>query len=606
MRVRTTLALVGALLLQAVSAWAADAPLALEDARRLSLEDPRAYIEQSPRWLEDPYAQAHPEWTREILLRRGRAAWMLSDRAVARSAMEALDTLARTARMPIAEAYAHLLRADENADLGQYESAIAEANAAAAILRATKEPFFKALAQLELCDAYWSTEQGEKALPNCRRAEKYFRAQGDDWHLARTENIIAMLLEDAGQPQQSLALAESARARFVKLGLPSMVAMIDDNMSSLALNAGDPERALALSQRSLALELASGKLNHAVSSYVNIALAQSALGRHQQALANVDHAIKTAAQIDLLSRNDVLYLAQWQIAEAAGKLPLALQAARHALEATKALSTEQRERAIAEMDARFAASEQRREIERLAQDQRIRELELARSQEVNARQSAQLARQRLWLWLVTGSVAALLLMTGLLFALWRASRRNALRMRVLAETDALTQVYNRRAFLARLEAEHARVRASGGRSCIAVIDADHFKSINDLRGHQVGDRALQRLAAALRAGLGPADAVGRMGGEEFALLWSDCDLACAQTRAEALRARVADDHLGPEGLGFPMSISVGVAELDPAQMGTVEDWLVAGDRALYRAKDGGRNRIVVHAAGAALADVASE
>lgn len=581
-------------LLLAAGAAVADVPISIDDARRLSLEDPRAFIDRSQQWLATSDAREQAEWMREILLRRGRAAWMLSDRSVARSAREALGALARSAAMPVAEAYEKLLHADEYADLGQYESAIEQVNAAAEILRATKDPFFKALAQLELCDSYWGTEQSEKAMPNCRKAEKYFAARNDDWHLARTENIMAMLLEDAGQPREALALAESARARFERLKLPSMVAMIDDNMSSLALSSGQPERALALSQRSLAVELAAGKLNHAVSSYVNIALAQSALGRHREALENVGNAIQTAEQIDLVSRNDALYLAQWQVAEAAGKLPLALDAARHALEASKTLSTEQRERAIAEMDARFTASEQRREIERLAQDQRIRELELARSQEENARQSAQLARQRLWLWLVTGSVAALTLMTTLLFALWRASRRHAQRMRVLAETDALTQVYNRRAFLARLQAEHARICAAGGHSCIAVIDADHFKSINDLRGHQTGDRALQRLAAALKSELRAQDAVGRMGGEEFAVLWSDCGLESARFRAERIRVRVADDHQLPDALGFPMSISVGVAELDPARMPSVEDWLVAGDRALYRAKDGGRNQVVVH------------
>jgi diguanylate cyclase (GGDEF)-like protein len=497
-----------------------------------------------------------------------------------------------------ASAYALFLEGDELADFGQYESAIAAVTRAAELLRATKDPYWRAVADAELCDVYWGTEQSASAMPYCRRAEKYFRSVSDDWFLARLENVIAMLLaEQDEQDPLAVELATSARARFQKLEMTSMMAMMDDNLSSLYLARGDAKHALELSQGALTIELAAGKINHAVSSYVNVALAQSALGLHTQALNSVDQALRAASDVGLESRKDAIYRAQMEIAEAAGNWPLAIEAARKAMEAAGALQSEQQKRAIAEMQARYTAVEQKREIERLDHDQRVRELELARSQEVNARQAEQLARQNLWLWLVTVAIAGLALITLLLFALWRASRRHAQRMRVLADTDALTQVLNRRAFLARLQIAYQRCAQSGEGGSVALVDADYFKQINDTRGHQIGDLALQRIVAALAAALRPTDCVGRLGGEEFAMLLVGADVDQARRQSEMARGRVAHDHEQMGGLGFPMTVSIGVASLDLATMATADDWLQAADRALYRAKAGGRNRVVVATAG---------
>lgn len=572
---------------------AVEAPVSFEAARRLSLEDPKSFLERSPEWLRSPYSAHDPDWRRELLLRRGRAAWMLSDRGAAQEAVQSLEELSHNAKMPQAAAYALLLRADESADFGQYETAIAQVNQAAEILRALKDPYWRALANEELCDVYWGTEQADAALPYCKRAEKYFRGASDEWHLARVENIVAMLQEASDTPDAAIATALSARQRFERLQMPSMVAMIDDNLSSLYLGRGDLAQALAVSERALKVELAAGKLNHAVSSYVNIARARSKLGQHAQALASIESALKTAESIQLRALNDTIYMAQMDVAEAAADFPLALRAARAAIDAGAELNTEQQQRAIADMEARYTAAEQKREIERLDQQQRIRELELARTQQENARQAEQLGRQRLWLWLVNVGIAALALISALLFALWRSSKKHARHMRMLAETDVLTQVYNRRAFLERLQAEFARAGASGNSSCVAIIDADHFKRINDTRGHQMGDRALKRIAAALGAQLRVGDVIGRIGGEEFALLLVGIDVAEGRRVAEQARTRVLHDHETPGGLDFAMTVSVGLAALDTAQMPQAEDWLVVADRALYQAKREGRNRVVV-------------
>lgn len=572
------------------TAQAAEMPITVDVARRLSVEYPRLYIESSPHWLASQYSATHPEWRRELLLRRGRAAWVVSDRDAAREAVASLDEMARSAEMPVATAYALFLQADELADFGQYETAITQVSKAATILRATRDPYWRAVANAELCDAYWGTEQTAAAMPYCRKAEKYFRSVGDDWFLARLENIIAMLLETEEEAAEAIATAQSARSRFERLQMPSMMAMIDDNLSSLYLDQGDAERALEVSQRALAIEQAAGKLQYTVSSRMNIASALSALGRHREAQANVDAAIAVAGQLDLRSLDGAIQTVQMDIAEAAGDFPRALAAARSAIEASYILNDEQRQRAISEMETRYRADEQKREIERLDQEQRIRELELARSQEENARQSAQLARQDLWLWLIGVTTSAMFLVSLLLLTLWRSSREHARRMRRLADTDGLTGVLNRRAMVERMQASFDAIVAHGGSACLCIIDADHFKRINDTRGHQVGDLALKRIAREMAVGV-PADAaIGRIGGEEFGLLLPGVDATVGMRYAEQLRRRVAADHRGQDGLDFPLSVSIGVAALDPELMRSCEAWLVAADKALYRAKANGRNR----------------
>ena len=200
MQRRTALLIAWLGMLPGMPTLAAEMPITIEAARRLSLEEPRLYLESSPYWLRSAYSAAHPEWRRELLLRRGRAAWLLSDRVLARDAVLSLNELARSADMPLAAAYAMILEADELTDYGQYTAAIERVSEAASILRATKEPYWRAIANAELCDVYWGTEQGESAMPYCRRAEKYFRSTSDDWYLGRIENALAMLQDAAGRP----------------------------------------------------------------------------------------------------------------------------------------------------------------------------------------------------------------------------------------------------------------------------------------------------------------------------------------------------------------------------------------------------------------------
>ena len=174
-------------------------------------------------------------------------------------------------------------------------------------------------------------------------------------------------------------------------------------------------------------------------------------------------------------------------------------------------------------------------------------------------------------------------------------KRDGDEIRRLLTTDHLTGVLNRARFFELAEAEVARVERFGQPLSALMIDIDHFKSVNDTRGHAGGDEVLRGLAASLRASLRSIDVFGRMGGEEFAILLPSIDLPGAQLVAERLRRDAAGLRPTFEGRAIPITISIGCAAMGEGAK-TIDALLKAADEALYRAKGAGRNRVVLQAA----------
>jgi diguanylate cyclase (GGDEF)-like protein/PAS domain S-box-containing protein len=156
-----------------------------------------------------------------------------------------------------------------------------------------------------------------------------------------------------------------------------------------------------------------------------------------------------------------------------------------------------------------------------------------------------------------------------------------------ALTDHLTGLANRRAFSERLEGELARAERHGHPLSLVVLDLDHFKRVNDRRGHEVGDRVLVEVARRLRSESRRGELVARVGGEEFAWILPGSDMAGGVSAAERARARVAAAPI--PGVGT-ITVSAGVAALCDGESG--QDLLRDADRALYEAKAAGRNRTV--------------
>jgi diguanylate cyclase (GGDEF)-like protein len=156
---------------------------------------------------------------------------------------------------------------------------------------------------------------------------------------------------------------------------------------------------------------------------------------------------------------------------------------------------------------------------------------------------------------------------------------------VLARTDPLTQVCNRRAFFAEA---NSLIEAARPDLAAWMMDIDHFKRVNDAYGHEAGDQVLREVA---REMAGHAGIVGRLGGEEFAGLLADTALAEAASAAERLRAGVAQLQFSAGGQEFRTTCSIGVTQWRAAE--TIDDLLRRADQALYRAKAAGRDRVVV-------------
>ena len=159
-------------------------------------------------------------------------------------------------------------------------------------------------------------------------------------------------------------------------------------------------------------------------------------------------------------------------------------------------------------------------------------------------------------------------------------------MRSLAATDVLTDLPNRRALGDALRSHLALAERGATALSVVLIDVDHFKQINDRHGHAAGDAALVMLARLLRGLLRGGDLVGRWGGEEFLIVTPSTSLAAAADLAERIRARVAEwpfDH------GDAVSISLGVSQALPGD--NLDALMQRADRALYRAKGRGRNRV---------------
>ena len=171
------------------------------------------------------------------------------------------------------------------------------------------------------------------------------------------------------------------------------------------------------------------------------------------------------------------------------------------------------------------------------------------------------------------------------------------RLRRLANTDPLTGLLNRRAFLEAAERELAVARRYGRKLALVVADIDHFKSVNDQYGHAAGDIAIRAVANMLMQGARDTDLVARFGGEEFVVLLMESDIAAGTAYAERVRSMIMAARIPIDGArDIRLTISLGCTVLDAADR-DVQDAIDRADGALYKAKSAGRNRVRVSLAG---------
>jgi diguanylate cyclase (GGDEF)-like protein len=200
-----------------------------------------------------------------------------------------------------------------------------------------------------------------------------------------------------------------------------------------------------------------------------------------------------------------------------------------------------------------------------------------------------------WMILMAG-----LCLTGVVFAFMSQSNRHTRKLtecnqtiNVLARTDPLTALANRRVFQDRMAAAFAKAKCGGEPFAVLYIDLDHFKDFNDLMGHPAGDALLVQVGKRLLAEAGDADCVARFGGDEFAILQSN---AGAEGASEALAKKilaVLNETSMLDGHAARISVSIGVSRY-VEELDGPDAMLMQADLALYRAKEAGRNRVCIH------------
>ncbi|MBE9503458.1 MAG: diguanylate cyclase [Proteobacteria bacterium] len=167
------------------------------------------------------------------------------------------------------------------------------------------------------------------------------------------------------------------------------------------------------------------------------------------------------------------------------------------------------------------------------------------------------------------------------------------KLRELANTDALTGLSNRRVMTSELKKEFQRTVRLGKNLCFLMIDIDFFKKTNDSYGHQAGDDVLKAVADTMLEQIRPYDQIARFGGEEFAVILPETDKDGAVIVAERIRAKISELLFEGEMEGHQVTISTGISVLYGDNYDSEDDLINAADQALYRAKEGGRNRVEV-------------
>ncbi|MCX7109609.1 MAG: diguanylate cyclase [Proteobacteria bacterium] len=165
-----------------------------------------------------------------------------------------------------------------------------------------------------------------------------------------------------------------------------------------------------------------------------------------------------------------------------------------------------------------------------------------------------------------------------------------MKFKELSSIDYLTEVFNRRSFMDKMEHEFALLqRGYYAQLAVLMLDIDFFKHVNDTFGHAAGDMVLKHLASLLRNNLRRIDTVGRLGGEEFAIILPNLNIGAAKVFADRLRVNIMDSVAEYNGKFLPVTVSIGISVIEDISV-TTEAALIQADKELYRAKQEGRNR----------------
>jgi diguanylate cyclase (GGDEF) domain len=361
---------------------------------------------------------------------------------------------------------------------------------------------------------------------------------------------------------------ESAAANFIRITLAKKWA-----------DQGQRDRAITMLQKNLR-EVEATRYPHLIAE-VKALLAELSLEKGDMGAAEA-YAQGVLAQSGSLTSTLPLvkaYRTLYEVAQQKSELPKALAYYQSFAEADKAYLNEVKARELAYQIVRQETLQKTQQISMLDQENQV--LQLQRTVDQQAAQNTRL-------------IVILLVLLVASIGYWAFKiKRVQLSLKKMAETDALTGICNRHHFTLRAERALAECARNGEQAALIMFDLDHFKNINDRFGHGTGDWALKEVAEASKGFCRRIDVLGRLGGEEFAILMYGCDLRAAARVAEDCRVRLAQIETRETGHVFAITGSFGVTS--SMQSGySLAKLLSHADKQLYRAKHLGRNRVCVH------------
>ena len=435
-----------------------------------------------------------------------------------------------------------------------------------------------------------------RAIAALRRALELYDDDGDSVGTARVHNSLAIVYSRAGSYPEALERFEASLDAALLSGQHDRQAAVLSNLAITNRLLGRVDAAVDCASRAVELaEAIDGAVAMLGAAYTNLALALAAAGDD----AGASHAFEVGHRHHSTA-GDIFNLAehlrcQGEFLLERSQLDAALPLLTRSLALAQEHGYETLQAAAHERLAQLYKA--RGEFEcALAEHERFHSLMLAteRATAVREREAqqvlAELAVARVEAQAAKREREALAAQYARLAADHDALTGRAAQLELDATRDGLTGLANRRLFDARLAETLARAQASGSPCSLVLIDADHFKRINDTHGHMTGDRILVHIARTLQTQLRERDLAARLGGEEFAVLLPDTDQSGALKVAEKLRAAIEAlrwPDLGPDA---SVSASLGVASASEGVL-TAFDLVALADQRLYAAKAAGRNRV---------------
>jgi diguanylate cyclase (GGDEF)-like protein len=427
---------------------------------------------------------------------------------------------------------------------------------------------------LELCHSHLANHykrvgDSDEALRLLEPLLRAARARGADVDAGVYLHGMAQIRFAREEWDLALANFDASRAVAEATGDTSGIAYAEYGLGMCLLRKGRAADAMVHAQRTLSLLADGSDPAHVLRATVLKALLHNELKQPVRALADL-----ASVEPALRSMHDDPLSAEWHRAHAQAQAQLGgWRPAYESLSAADAIAQREQRQQLSEQSARLRMQFNR--------EKDVAELEALRTLDD---QRAQLVRTQAL------ALALFVALLGVAVGFAVRKRREARHLGTLAMGDELTGLPNRRALLERLETELQQARRLARPLSVLMVDADHFKAINDSHGHAAGDQVLRHLAVLLAKGLRTHDWVGRLGGEEFLAVLPDASLEHTRAIAERMRETIATAPCDtPQGL-LAVTVSIGAA----AHRGDAEPsaaLLQRADAALYEAKTHGRNRV---------------